>query len=122
MLMTQNPDKEPKKRSSKTRKPSTRRKKQEELDEDTKLTKALEDFLKDSSVQKKKNLKNAKSIEGLLRQYMNSFILLGYTQDTHEMISIVSAKTEQHADSLSAALSKFLNSSGRPPNLFNNGL
>ena len=120
--MTQKPDKEPKKKAPRPRKSTPSKKNTPSLEEDTQLTKALEDFLHDTSAQKKKNLKNAKAIEGLLRQYMNSFILLGYTQDTHEMVSIVSAKTEQHADSLSAALTKFLNSNGRPPNMYNSGI
>ena len=47
---------------------------------------------------------------------MNSFILIGYTQDTQEMLSIVNAKSEQTADSLSAALNKFIiNGGGKKP-------
>ena len=39
---------------------------------------------------------------------MNSFILIGYSQDTKEFISLVNAKDEQSADSLSTALNKFI--------------
>jgi len=51
----------------------------------------------------------------LLNQYLNSFILLGYSQDTKEMITLVSAKTEQSADSLSTALNKFLVRNAKTP-------
>jgi len=85
------------------------------------LDDALANYLKSHAHTKNKSLKNIKSIEHLLEQYLNSFILIGYAQDTKEYISMVSAKTEQSADSLSTALNKFImnNSKSRnnyPPN------
>ena len=79
----------------------------EEDDLDPALETALTSFLKQHVTEKNKSIKDLKSLETLLNQYLNSFILLGYSQDTKEMITLVSAKTEQSADSLSTALNKF---------------
>ena len=72
------------------------------------LETALTSFLKQHVESKNKSIKDLKSLESLLNQYLNSFILLGYSRDTREMVTLVSAKTEQSADSLSTALNKFL--------------
>lgn len=72
------------------------------------LDDALTNFLKKQASTKNKTLNNYKSLENLLDQYLNSFILIGYTQDTKKFVSIVNAKNEQHADSLSTALNKFI--------------
>ena len=69
---------------------------------------ALTKFLKTHAGQKNKSLKNVKSLEHLLSQFLNSFILIGYSQDTREFVSLVNARDEQSADSLSAALNKFI--------------
>lgn len=76
-------------------------------------------LVKEEISDKKKSINNLKSLESLLTQYLNSFILIGYSQDTKEFISLVNAKNEQHADSLSAALNKFIlnNSNNHPKNL-----
>jgi hypothetical protein len=69
---------------------------------------ALTKFLKTHAGRKNKSLKNIKSLEHLLSQFLNSFILIGYAQDTREFVSLVNARDEQSADSLSAALNKFI--------------
>jgi hypothetical protein len=80
------------------------------------LEEALTDYLKQQSRAKNKSINNIRSLETLLNQYLNSFILIGYSQDTKEFVSIVNAKNEQSADSLSTALNKFIvNSTKRPP-------
>ena len=75
---------------------------------------ALTNFLKTHAGKKNKSLKNLKSLEHLLTQFMNSFILIGYSQDTKEFISLVNAKDEQSADSLSTALNKFILNNTNP--------
>ena len=55
-----------------------------------------------------------KSLESLLDQYLNSFILIGYSRDTREFVSLVNAKNEQSADSLSTALQKFIVNNAKP--------
>lgn len=80
------------------------------------LDDALHNYLKNHSQSKNKSLKNIKSIEHLLEQYLNSFILIGYSEDTHQYISLVNAKTEQSADSLSTALNKFIMNNSKPRN------
>lgn len=80
------------------------------------LDDALSNYLKSHVHTKNKSIKNIKSIEHLLDQYLNSFILIGYAQDTKEYISLVSAKTEQSADSLSTALNKFIMNNSKPRN------
>lgn len=98
-----------------------RRKAKKSLDEDALsdegIREAVDRLLKNELTSKKKSINNIKSIESLLSQYLNSFILIGYTQDKKEFISVVNAKNEQHADSLSAALNKFIlqNSTSLPP-------
>ena len=79
------------------------------------LETALTSFLKQHVENKNKSVRDLKSLETLLNQYLNSFILLGYSQDTKEMITLVSAKTEQSADSLSTALNKFLMKNSKTP-------
>lgn len=76
---------------------------------------ALTNFLKNHAAEKNKSIKNIKSLEHLLNQYLNSFILIGYTQDTREFVSLVNAKNEQHADSLSTALNKFIANNIKTP-------
>jgi hypothetical protein len=72
------------------------------------LEEALTNFLHREANKKNKSIKNMKSLESLLDQYLNSFILIGYSRDTREFISLVNAKNEQSADSLSTALQKFI--------------
>ena len=69
---------------------------------------ALTSFLKTHAKRKGKSIKNIKALEGLLSQYLNSFILIGYSQDTKEFVSLINAHDEQSADSLSTALNKFI--------------
>ena len=88
----------------------------EQKEQEKALSAALLDYVSNHTEKKNKRLKNIKALEQLLTQYMNSFILIGYTQDTQEMLSIVNAKSEQTADSLSAALNKFIiNGGGKKP-------
>lgn len=96
------------KRSYRKKRPN--KKSEEKLSDelDPLFEEALTNFLKNHAGNKSKSLKNIKSLEHLLTQYMNSFILIGYSQDTKEFISLVNAKDEQSADSLSTALNKFI--------------
>ena len=80
------------------------------------LESALSDYLEKQTITKGKSIKNLKSLEGLLKQYLNSFILLGYTQDNQRLVNLISASSEQTADSLSTALNKFvINNTKHPP-------
>ena len=90
-----------------------RSKKTSTSDVEALLDDALTNYLKSAAYTKNKSLKNIKSIEHLLEQYMNSFILIGYSEDTKQYVSIVNAKTEQSADSLSTALNKFIMNNSR---------
>lgn len=110
--MTNEENNTPKKpRRKRTKKPSQSSSEIESLLDD-----ALTNYLKSHVHSKNKSIKNIKSIEHLLDQYLNSFILIGYAQDTKEYISLVSAKTEQSADSLSTALNKFIMNNTKPKN------
>lgn len=111
---------------SKNQKPRKPRKKKllpvEEIDDqlvdedslDPAFEDALTSFLKKHAHKKGKSLKNTKSLEHLLQQYLNSYILIGYSHDTREFISMVNANDEQSADSLSAALHKFISNNTTP--------
>tara|TARA_B110000495_G_scaffold73649_1_gene63031 strand:+ start:8450 stop:8812 length:363 start_codon:yes stop_codon:yes gene_type:complete len=80
------------------------------------LESALAEYLDKQTAVKSKSINNLKSLEGLLRQYLNSFILLGYTQDNQRLVNLISASSEQNADSLSTALNKFvINNTKHPP-------
>lgn len=76
---------------------------------------ALTNFLKRHAGRKGKSLNNIKSLEHLLSQYLNSFILIGYSRDTKDFISIINAHDEQSADSLSTALNKFIMNNTKGP-------
>jgi len=101
----QPPEKQPPKKRVKrktTKKPPAEEPFRSELED------ALSNYLKTQVTGKKKSINNIKTLESLLTQYLNSFILIGYAQDTQEYVSIVNAPNEQSADSLSTALNKFI--------------
>jgi len=95
--------------------PARKKTKQKKDDLSPALEDALTNFLKTHADKKNKKINNMKSLELLLNQYLNSFILLGYSQDTRQLISLVNAKNEQQADSLSTALNKFIASNYKGP-------
>lgn len=109
------PRQSPRKRARKTLKKSPSSEPLENKD----VQDAFNRLFKEEIYNKKKTINNVKSLESLLTQYLNSFILIGYSQDTKEFVSIVNAKNEQHADSLSAALNKFIqnNTHNNPKNI-----
>lgn len=107
------PEKSPKKppRKTSTRrsaKKSTDDKREKEPLNNQEVQDAFNRLIKEEITEKRKTINNIKSLESLLNQYLNSFILIGYSQDKKEFVSLVNAKNEQQSDSLSAALNKFI--------------
>lgn len=107
------PEKSPKKppRKTSTRrspKKSTDNKQKKEPLNNQEVQDAFNRLIKEEITAKRKTINNIKSLESLLNQYLNSFILIGYSQDKKEFVSLVNAKNEQQSDSLSAALNKFI--------------
>lgn len=57
-------------------------------------------------------------LTSIIEEFADSFILLGYNYDG-EPLTLVSATTQQQADSLGTLVQKFVvNSSGKPPSSF----
>lgn len=81
---------------------------------DPELDNMLRDMLMEHA--KKKNLtkNNVKIIHSFIEEYLNSFILLGYTFEG-EPVTLVSALNQRDADSLSTFIQKFVMKNIVPP-------
>lgn len=68
---------------------------------------ALETHLVEYSKKKQARKRNIDQLTGIIEEYLGSFVLLGYNYEG-ESITVVSANTQQHSDSLSTLLQKFM--------------
>ncbi len=76
---------------------------------------ALESHLVEYNKRKHAKKRNVDQITGIVEEYLGSFVLLGYNYEG-EPVTIVSATTQQHSDSLSTLLQKFMvDASGNTP-------
>ncbi len=69
--------------------------------------KALVSFLKDQLKDKASNKTDLDVLSVQISEFLNSFILIGYTLQG-EPVSIISAHKQQEADSLGTLLNKFM--------------
>ncbi len=69
--------------------------------------KALVSFLKDQLKDKASNKTDLDVLSVQISEFLNSFILIGYTLQG-EPVSIISAHNQQEADSLGTLLNKFM--------------
>ena len=72
---------------------------------------ALEAHLMDYASKRTEQKRNLEELTCIIEEFMDSFILLGYNYDG-EPLTLVSANTQQQADSLSTMLQKFIVTSG----------
>lgn len=92
------------------RKHSSKYKKQRQL-----IRSALETHLLDYANKKNEQKRNLDELTSFIEEFADSFILLGYNYDG-EPLTLVSADTQQQADSLGTLVQKFVvNSSNRQP-------
>lgn len=82
--------------------------KQLPVDDDTKhiLRSALASFLKEKIEEKNISKKNIEALIGVVEEFLNSFIILGYTFDGMP-VQYICAHTQQQADSLATLVNKF---------------
>jgi hypothetical protein len=77
-------------------------------DDETKqiLRNALASFLKEKIDEKNFSKKNIEALIGVVEEFLNSFIILGYTFDGTP-VQYICAHTQQQADSLATLVNKF---------------
>jgi hypothetical protein len=80
---------------------------------------ALETHLLEYASKRTEQKRNLEELTCIVEEFMDSFIVLGYNYDG-EPLTLVSASTQQQADSLSTLLQKFIVTSGQGKN--NGGL
>ena len=73
---------------------------------------ALETHLMEYASKRTEQKLNLEELTCIIEEFMDSFILLGYNYDG-EPLTLVSASTQQQADSLSTLLQKFIVTSGQ---------
>jgi hypothetical protein len=107
MYMTQNDDKQPKRKSS--RKSSRKKSKEEELDEEIekKIEAAFRLNLVEAAKKKKASHKQMTNINSYIEEHLGCFLLLGYTIDG-DPVTLVNAKTQKDSDSLGASIQRFM--------------
>ena len=76
---------------------------------------ALEDHLIEHARKSDKKRKAMDEVSSTLEEFMDSFIVLGYDY-TGESVTLISAGTQQQADSLSTLIQKFVVSTHNPNN------
>jgi mevalonate pyrophosphate decarboxylase len=78
------------------------------LDKDTKelLRGALAAFLKEQATEKNESRQNTEALIGVVEEFLNSFIILGYTFDGTP-VQYICAHNQQQADSLATLVNKF---------------
>jgi hypothetical protein len=67
---------------------------------------ALVEFLKEKMEEKNTSKKNLESLIGVVEEFLNSFIILGYTFDGTP-VQYICAHNQQQADSLATLVNKF---------------
>ncbi len=78
------------------------------VDEEAKnvLRSALSSFLKEQIEEKNSSRKNIEALIGVVEEFLNSFIILGYTMDGTP-VQYICAHNQQQADSLATLVNKF---------------
>jgi hypothetical protein len=74
---------------------------------------ALSSFLKEKIQEKNITKKNLESLIGVVEEFLNCFIVLGYTFDGTP-IQYICAHTQQEADSLATLVNKFFQNASLP--------
>lgn len=87
--------------------PPKRRRSSKRSQEYDLIRSALESHLVEYNKRKHAKKRNVDQITGMVEEYLGSFVLLGYNYEG-EPVTIVSATTQQHSDSLSTLLQKFM--------------
>jgi len=79
------------------------------IDEDAKkiLKSALASFLKEQVDERNTSKKNIEALIGVVEEFLNSFIILGYTMDGTP-VQYICAHNQQQADSLATLVNKFI--------------
>jgi len=95
-----------------------KKKKEDNLKQSQELDKilksALNNYLMSQASEVKSKTRDIDALRATIEEFLNSYILLGYSP-VGEPVHVISAHTQQEADSLSALLNKFLlNQSDRP--------
>ena len=72
--------------------------------------KALTAFLQNQLTHKNDTKKNLDALSSTIEEFLNSYILLGYSLDGTP-VHIISAHNQQEADSLTALVNKFITNS-----------
>ena len=67
---------------------------------------ALSDFIKEKIQEKNVSKQNLEALIGVVEEFLNSFIILGYTFDGMP-VQYICAHTQQQADSLATLVNKF---------------
>lgn len=78
--------------------------KHEEVKELT--NKAITSFLSSKLRERSNRKKDADALTNTVQEFLNSFIILGYTEEG-EPVNIISAHNQQEADSLATLVNKF---------------
>ena len=73
---------------------------------------ALEAHLMEYASKRTEQKRNLEELTCIIEEFMDTFIVLGYNYDG-EPLTLVSANTQQQADSLSTLLQKFIVTSGQ---------
>ena len=68
---------------------------------------ALETHLVEYAKKRTNQKRNVEQLTTTIEEYLSSFVLLGYNYDG-EPVTLVSANTQQHSDSLSTLIQKFI--------------
>lgn len=107
MYMTQDDDKQPKRKPKE--RVSKKKSKEEKLDEDIekKIEAAFRINLAEAAKRKKSSHKQMTNINSYIEEHLGCFLLLGYTIDG-EPVTLVNAKTQKDSDSLGASIQRFM--------------
>lgn len=109
-------EEEPVEKPKPSPKPKRKSKKRTSPDSDGRyriIRKALEEHLIEHARQNDKKRKSLDEITSTIEEFMDSFIILGYDYNG-ESVTLISANTQQQADSLSTLIQKFVVSSQGP--------
>tara|TARA_A100001011_G_C14267135_1_gene825207 strand:+ start:310 stop:684 length:375 start_codon:yes stop_codon:yes gene_type:complete len=109
-------EEEPVEKPKPSPKPKRKSKKRAAPDSDGRykiIRKALEEHLIEHARQTDKKRKSLDEITSTVEEFMDSFIILGYDY-SGESVTLISANTQQQADSLSTLIQKFVVSSQGP--------
>lgn len=77
---------------------------------------ALVAFLKEKMEEKSSSKKNLEALVGVVEEFLNSFIILGYTFDGTP-IQYICAHNQQQADSLATLVNKFFQNALNQPDV-----